>query len=161
MLSLRSIILGSLVMWQLGCGGSTPSSTPPKTPSPNISISSATAPVGSPDLTVIITGSQQFSFTSAPTSSTKRCGLPKEATRHWQQPSSAVRDKSDSALSPLNWLGRGQSARRNLGRAGRCSYRYVKLSPLSGDVKSHPNSIYFLYLASDRCGRQRGCDDDY
>lgn len=66
MLRLRSIILGSLVVWQIGCAGSTPPpSTPPKTPSPDISISPATAAVGSPDLTVTITGSQRFSFTSA------------------------------------------------------------------------------------------------
>lgn len=65
MLRLRSIILESLVVWQLGCGGSTPPSTPPKTPSSNVSISPATAAVGSPDLTVTIAGSQQFSFTSA------------------------------------------------------------------------------------------------
>jgi IPT/TIG domain len=69
MLRLRSIILGSLVVWQIGCGGSTPlpstpPNTPPKTPSPNISISPATAAVGSPDFTLTITGLQQFSFTS-------------------------------------------------------------------------------------------------
>lgn len=63
MLRLRSIILGSLLVWQIGCGGSgPPPSTPPKTPSPNISISPAKAIVGSSDLTITITGSQTFSF---------------------------------------------------------------------------------------------------
>src|ERR1700741_5430235 len=65
MLRVRSIILGSLVVWQLGCAGPSSSTTPPKTPSPNVSISPAPAAVGSTDLTVTITGSQQFSFTSA------------------------------------------------------------------------------------------------
>jgi len=72
MLRLRRFILGSLLISQIGCSGSTPSPTtpspgtpPPQTPSANISISPATATVGSPDVTVTITG-QQFSFTTAP-----------------------------------------------------------------------------------------------
>src|SRR5215469_7621199 len=63
MLSIRSIILGSLLVWQIGCGGSTrPPSTSPMTPSPNISISPATAIVGSSDFTLTITGSKTFLF---------------------------------------------------------------------------------------------------
>ena len=66
MLRFRSIIFGSLVVWQLGCSSSTspgtPASTIPKTSSPNISISPSSAMVGSPDLTLTIAGSNSFTF---------------------------------------------------------------------------------------------------
>lgn len=66
MLRLRSIILGSLIVWQFGCGGSTPPSTTPsttpQTPSPNISISPSSAMVGSPDLTLTISALNNFTF---------------------------------------------------------------------------------------------------
>ena len=72
MLGVKSLLIGTvLVVWQLGCGGS-PNSGSPQVgqpqggPSPNgqptISLSPASAAVGSADLTLTITGSQAFSF---------------------------------------------------------------------------------------------------
>jgi trimeric autotransporter adhesin len=59
-----------LLLWQLGCGGGTSSKMPgapgtpgvPSTSSANISISPGTAAVGSPELTLTVTGSNSFSF---------------------------------------------------------------------------------------------------
>jgi trimeric autotransporter adhesin len=59
-----------LLVWQLGCGGGTSSKIPgapgtpgvPSTSSANISISPGTAKVGSPDLTLTVTGSNSFTF---------------------------------------------------------------------------------------------------
>ena len=69
MLRVRSLLLGSLlVLWQLGCGGSPQAGPQAGSPSPNpqanISILPANAIVGSPDLTLMITGSQTLSFAS-------------------------------------------------------------------------------------------------
>jgi hypothetical protein len=64
----KSLLVGSLfVVWQLGCGGTPlPGSrqvgSPSQNPQPNISISPASAIVGSADLTITITASQAFSF---------------------------------------------------------------------------------------------------
>ena len=68
---LRSLLIGTLLLtWQLGCGGSRPSGSPgggppPPPPQANISISPSSVTAGSPDLTLVIMGSQTFSFTSA------------------------------------------------------------------------------------------------
>ncbi len=63
------IAVGFFVAWQLACGSGparqspeSGSSVPPGTQSADISISPATTPVGSPDLTLTITGSQDFIF---------------------------------------------------------------------------------------------------
>ena len=64
----RSLLLVSLLaVWQLGCGGD--SRVPPAagdgSPAANISVSPVSAAAGSPDLTLIVNATQQFSFTSA------------------------------------------------------------------------------------------------
>jgi trimeric autotransporter adhesin len=67
MLRVKSILVGGVLgLWQLGCGGGSPRvGPPPPVSQANISISPANAIPGSPDLTLTITGSQAFSFTSA------------------------------------------------------------------------------------------------
>src|ERR1700751_3094277 len=68
MLRLKSILIGSLLLvWQLGCdSGSLQVGPPVGSPSPNlqanISILPANAISGSADLTLVINGSQTFSF---------------------------------------------------------------------------------------------------
>ena len=63
------LILVSMIVAQLGCGGSPASGLPssgspvPPPPAPNISLSPTSAVAGSPDLTLTITGSH-FAFTS-------------------------------------------------------------------------------------------------
>ena len=63
------LILVSMIVAQLGCGGSPASGLPssgspvPPPPAPNISLSPPSAVAGSPDLTLTITGSH-FAFTS-------------------------------------------------------------------------------------------------
>jgi hypothetical protein len=57
-------LLTATVVALLGCGGSS-SSLPPGPSLANISISPTSAAVGSPDLAVIVTATQQFSFISA------------------------------------------------------------------------------------------------
>ena len=64
-----ALAVASLVFWQSACGGGklTQPPTPgtpgtPGTPSGNISISPASAVVGSPDLTLTIAGSNTFTF---------------------------------------------------------------------------------------------------
>src|SRR5215831_16534301 len=65
---LKSLLVGSLlVVWQLGCGGSPqkgPFQVRPPCPNPqaNISILPTNAFSGSADLTLVINGSQTFSF---------------------------------------------------------------------------------------------------
>lgn len=63
------IAVGFLCVWQVACGGDTlsQSSKPGSagTPSANISISPGSASVGSPDLTLTISGSKDFTFSSA------------------------------------------------------------------------------------------------
>jgi hypothetical protein len=63
---LSAIVLAGLVLWQSGCGSGTstrlPQSQTSGTPSANISISPANAMVGSPDLTLSILGSSNFTF---------------------------------------------------------------------------------------------------
>jgi hypothetical protein len=61
----RSLLLVCLLAWQLGCGDSRISPAANRPPASNISLSPATAPLGSPDLTLTISATQQFSFTSA------------------------------------------------------------------------------------------------
>lgn len=60
------IAVGFLIVWQFACGGGTlrqsPKSGSPGTPSANISISPASAVVGSPDLTLTILGLNNFTF---------------------------------------------------------------------------------------------------
>ena len=61
------ITVGFLVVCQFGCGGGTLKQSRPEpvssgTPSANISISPASATVGSPDLTLTIAGSSTFTF---------------------------------------------------------------------------------------------------
>ena len=65
--SLGSLIrLIAMLVAASGCGGgSRPVGSPPPVPQANISILPASAISGSPDLTLTITGSQAFSFTSA------------------------------------------------------------------------------------------------
>jgi hypothetical protein len=63
------IAVGFLIVWQFACGGGT-LKQPPKsgslgTPSANISISPGSAMVGSPDLTLTVSGSENFTFPSA------------------------------------------------------------------------------------------------
>ena len=70
--SLRILVVSMLVLWQFGCGGGSGSPTQAKSDSPgpgqgpDISISPTSANTGSPDLTLTVTGSQQFPFTSDP-----------------------------------------------------------------------------------------------
>jgi IPT/TIG domain len=63
------IAVGFLIIWQLACGDGTlrqPSkSNSAGTPSANISISPGSAVVGSPDLTLTVSGSKNFTFFSA------------------------------------------------------------------------------------------------
>lgn len=68
MLRFASIVLGSLlVVWQLGCGGASRTAEgKDPTPQANISIFPTSVSIGSPDLTLTVSGSQQFSFTSDP-----------------------------------------------------------------------------------------------
>lgn len=69
---LKSLLIGSLlVVWQLGCGGlsqSGPHQVASTSPSPqaDISISPTNAISGSADLTLVINGSQTFSFPAGP-----------------------------------------------------------------------------------------------
>jgi hypothetical protein len=60
--------VGLLIVWQFACGGGTFQQSPKPvsagTPA-NISISPATAMVGSPDLTLTVSGSKNFTFSSA------------------------------------------------------------------------------------------------
>jgi hypothetical protein len=60
------IAVGFLIVWQFACGGGTFKQSPKPgssgTPSANISISPASAMVGSPDLTLTILGSNNFTF---------------------------------------------------------------------------------------------------
>lgn len=67
MLRMKNILVGSvLVLCQLGCGGGSSSPGLPRAlQQANISISPSNAISGSPDLTITITGSQAFSFTTA------------------------------------------------------------------------------------------------
>ena len=65
-----AIALAALVFWQAGCGGGTStrlphSQTSGDAPSANISISPASAMVGSPDLTVTVAGSNSFTFSDS------------------------------------------------------------------------------------------------
>jgi hypothetical protein len=57
-----------LIMWQFACGGGTveqsSKSTSSGTPLANISISPGSATVGSPDLTLTVSGSKDFTFSS-------------------------------------------------------------------------------------------------
>jgi hypothetical protein len=68
---IRLAIVLSFVLWQFGCGnGVVKRSRPgtsgtPGTPSANISISPGSAAVGSPDLTLTVSGSNSFTFISA------------------------------------------------------------------------------------------------
>src|SRR5689334_22987717 len=63
------IATGFLVLWQFACGGVTPSQPPNSNssgkPSANISISPGSAMVGSPDVTLTVSGSKDFTFSSA------------------------------------------------------------------------------------------------
>src|SRR5882724_5826823 len=62
----RSLLLVSLLaVWQLGCGDSRVPPAGARSLVANISVSPAGAVAGSPDLTLIVTATQQFSFTSA------------------------------------------------------------------------------------------------
>ena len=62
----RSLLVVSLLLlWQLGCGSSPVPPAGGGSRAANISLSPASAAVGSPDLRVIITATQQFSFTGA------------------------------------------------------------------------------------------------
>src|SRR5262249_7492614 len=60
------IAVGFLIVWQFACGGGTFKQSPKQgssdTPSANISISPTSATVGSPDLTLTILGSNNFTF---------------------------------------------------------------------------------------------------
>src|SRR5262245_49870212 len=57
----------SLVIWQSGCGGGTPTQAPGSgSPGANISVSPGGATVGSPDLTITIDGSKKFPFSNGP-----------------------------------------------------------------------------------------------
>jgi len=60
------ITLGFLMLWQVACGGGPVSqsskSNSSGTPSANISVSPGSAAVGSPDLTLTISGSKTFTF---------------------------------------------------------------------------------------------------
>ena len=60
------ITLGFLVVWQFGCGGGpltqSSKSNSSGTPSANISISPGSAAVGSPDLSLTVSGSKTFTF---------------------------------------------------------------------------------------------------
>lgn len=67
---LKTFLVGILiVLWQLGCGGTSKVGSPQGGPfpntQPNISLSPATAVMGSADLTLTITGSQAFPFVNA------------------------------------------------------------------------------------------------
>jgi hypothetical protein len=59
------ILVSLLAVWQLGCGDSRVPPAGGRSPAANISVSPASAAVGSPDLTLTVTATQQFSFTSA------------------------------------------------------------------------------------------------
>jgi hypothetical protein len=62
----RSLLIVSLLtLWQLGCGGSPLRPAGGGSPAANISLSPASAAVGSSDLALIVTATQPFSFTSA------------------------------------------------------------------------------------------------
>jgi len=63
----RSLLLVSLLaVWQFGCGDSrVPPAAGGRSPAANISVSPTSAVEGSPDLTLIVNATQQFSFTSA------------------------------------------------------------------------------------------------
>jgi hypothetical protein len=60
----RSFLLVSL-LWQLGCGDSRVAPAGGRSPAANISVAPASAAAGSPDVTLIVTATQQFSFTGA------------------------------------------------------------------------------------------------
>jgi len=63
------IAVGFLIIWQLACGGGTlkqsSNSNSSGTPSANISISPGSSMVGGPDLTLTVSGSKNFTFSSA------------------------------------------------------------------------------------------------
>src|ERR1700739_1087969 len=62
----RNLLLVSLLaVWQLGCGDSRVPPAGDNPPLANISVSPATAAVGSPDLTLTVTATRHFLFTSA------------------------------------------------------------------------------------------------
>jgi trimeric autotransporter adhesin len=58
-----------IIIWQSACGGGTPTQSPNSNssgnPSANISISPGSAMVGSPDLILTVSGSKDFTFSSA------------------------------------------------------------------------------------------------
>ena len=58
-----------IIIWQFACGGGTPTQSPTSNssgnPSANISISPGSATVGSPDLILTVSGSKDFTFSSA------------------------------------------------------------------------------------------------
>src|SRR5262249_56559427 len=60
------IAVGCLIIWQFACGGGPPKQSPNSgslgTPSANLSISPGNATVGSPDLTITISGLNNFTF---------------------------------------------------------------------------------------------------
>lgn len=56
------IAVGFLIVWQFACGGGTLKSGSSGTPSANISLSPGSATIGSPDLTLTILGSNNFTF---------------------------------------------------------------------------------------------------
>ena len=63
------IAVGFLIIWQFACGGaSLTNSNPSSTRSANISISPRRAMVGSPDLTLTVSGSKNFTFSTDQTS---------------------------------------------------------------------------------------------
>ena len=59
------VAIVSLVFWQSGCGDGTIKPSTPRTPAANISISPGSAMVGSPDLILTVSGSKDFTFSSA------------------------------------------------------------------------------------------------
>ena len=59
------LVVSLLTLWQLGCGGSPVRPAGGGSSAANISLSPASAAVGSSDLALIVTATQQFSFTSA------------------------------------------------------------------------------------------------
>lgn len=71
------IAVGFLIAWQFACGGGTFRQSPKPgssgTPSANISIAPASAMVGSPDLTLTILGSNNFTFSNGHWHSTVLC----------------------------------------------------------------------------------------
>jgi hypothetical protein len=64
---LSRIVVSFVVVLQLACGGGTAPSkpNPPVVPSANISISPGNATAGSPDLTLTVLGSKDFTFSNA------------------------------------------------------------------------------------------------